>query len=150
MGRDDAGSEPANAFLNEYHGVDFSWFAADAEGNVGIFFNEGFGFVPEAVQARYVTHAQVAQELEQPYVGSLNLARDLAQAGLFVFDWSGQWEPYSWSLPTEPYAQVAQPSHPPDPALKARILQIAGLPILQLNFRSETTVSVAAFSPAVQ
>jgi hypothetical protein len=145
MARDDSDSAPASPFWGEYRGVDFGWFASDAESNLGIFFNEGFGFVPDAVQASYQVHAQLAQEMEQPYKGSLHLARDLAAEGLFVFVWSGQWEPYNWSLPTEPYEQVAQPTQPLAPTLKARMLQIAGLPVLRQNFRSETTVSVADF-----
>ena len=147
MDRDDSGSAPGSAFWDEYRGVDFGWFAADADGNVGIFFNDGFGFVPEAVQARYPAHAQLAEEIKQPYANSIPLAHELARLGLFVFAWSGQWEPYNWSLPTEPYEQLAQPAQPLDPALKAQILQIGQLPVLRQNFHSGARVSVEEFTP---
>jgi hypothetical protein len=146
MAGNDVGATPDNAFQEEYAGTDFDWFAADEEGNIGIFFNDSFGFVPEVVQASYRAHAHQAQELAQ--ADSLHLVRNLAHAGLFVFAWSGQWEPYNWSRPSEPYDQIAQPTQPMDPALQARILQIDQLPVLRQNFRSGTRVSPDAFTPA--
>lgn len=147
MGSDESGAAPANAFRDEYAGTDFDWFAADVEGNIGIFFNDSFGFVPEAVQASYQAHARLAQELEGPYAGSMNLARNMANEGLFVFSWSGQWEPYSWSHPSEPYEQVAQPARELDAAFKARILRIEGLPVLRQNLQVMTSVSPADLIP---
>ena len=124
--------------MENFWGMEFDWFALDSAGNIGIFSFGGYGFIPEEVLAHHASHSHLADVIPLPHLGSLQIWQDFAEAGLFVYDWNEY---------KGPYLRKAEPTKPIDAALKDRILQIEGLPILRHNFRDRAAVSITDLKP---
>lgn len=100
-------------------GLEFDWFATDADGCIGHFATAGFGVVPGAVLARLddlrhldeqVLKLPVIAEATAHLPGSIEDWLEMARRGLFAYDWQ------HWC---GPYRRAATPS---------RALRITDLP----------------------
>jgi hypothetical protein len=112
-------------FSERFPGLEFDWFVQDAEGNIALFSTGGFGPVPSKVQAHFQSHDSAALSIDLPHWGSLDVWKDYARQGLYVFDWV----PHAG-----PYRKMEQPESEMPPALQ-HLLQIAGLPFFNGVFR---------------
>ena len=120
-------------FSERFPGLEFDWFAQDAEGNIALFSTGGFGPVPSNVQLHYQGHDRAASSIELPQWGSLNVWKDYARQGLYVFDWVPN---------TGPYRQLEQPDGEMSAVLQQLLLQIAVLPQFTGVFRLVTNIAV--------
>ena len=77
---------PSQAFNERFAGLEFDWFAQDAEGNIGFFSTGGLGAVPLNVLPHFQHHERAARRIDLPHAGSLDVWQDVAQQGLYVFD----------------------------------------------------------------
>lgn len=114
-------------FNNRFPGLEFDWFALDAEGRIGLFSTAGFGPVPTNVQLHFRDHDQASRHFD------LYELEECGRYGLFVFDWQ-HWE--------GPYLKMEQPLSPVDIAFKQHILQIPGLPVFNVVFASVESIVV--------
>jgi hypothetical protein len=122
---------PAYHHFNErFPGLEFDWFASDAEGNIGLFSTAGFGPVPDEVQLHFQGHDQVAALLDWrvPQVW-----KECASRGLFVFDWQ-HWQ--------GPYRKEESPLGALAPAFKRHILSIPKLPFFKGSFQQIRGIAV--------
>jgi len=86
-------------------GIDLDWFAKDCSGNVALFATAGEGFIPQHVLSTHELHEQVSQAFVTPNWGSKLVWSDYANAGLYVYDWSGN----SYKLVAVPNKASATP-----------------------------------------
>jgi hypothetical protein len=120
-------------FSERFPGLEFDWFARDAEGNVGFFSTGGVGPVPTNVQPHFQSHDHAALSIDLPHAGSLEVWKDVARQGLYVFDW----QPHAG-----PYRKLKQPAGEMPAALHYQILQIADLPFFNGVFRQVEGIAV--------
>ena len=113
---------------------DFDWFAVDDNGALALLASGGPGFLPPAVVEYHVMHATVAGAIEYPSWGTDAIWQDVANLGLYVYD---------WSVPDEAYIRVAQPSSPSDAAFAAMIQRITDLPALVGTFQTSARIAQA-------
>jgi hypothetical protein len=117
---------PANQTFDErFPGFEFDWFAVDAEENIGLFSSAGFGPVPANVQLHFEDHDRAALSIALPHAGSLDIWKDFARMGLYVFDWQ-HWQ--------GPYRKQEAPLGAMDGAFKRQILGIPELPFFMALF----------------
>lgn len=122
---------PAYQDFNErFLGLEFDWFASDAEGNIGLFSTAGFGPVPDNVQLHFQGHDQVAAQLDWRVS---EVWKECASRGLFVFDWQ-HWQ--------GPYRKEESPLGDMDAAFKCQILTIPKLPFFKGNFHQIAGITV--------
>lgn len=110
-------------------GIDCVWLASDREGHVGAFITAGMGPIPaEALNSTIVPFEDIGGRLDQlPRVSEARLLVplkrpddfiDLAERGLFVYDWSdihrtarGALQVYeAMAVPTQPITVSSLPS----------------------------------------
>jgi hypothetical protein len=120
-------------FSERFPGLEFDWFAQDAEGNIGLFSTGGLGPVPSNVQPHFQSHDRAALSIDLPHAGSLDVWKDFARQGLYVFDW----QPHAG-----PYRKMEQPEGEMPAAFQHHILQIAGLPFFNGVFRQVEGIGV--------
>jgi uncharacterized protein YbjT (DUF2867 family) len=140
----------AGSWETRDEGVDFSWFAADAAGNIGLFCAGREGFVPEDVQAHYQAHTQLVQEIEIPRRAEEQFGARFAAQGLFVYDWSGDENLYDFFVYRSPYHKVAEPMRQLDADFQTRVLQLTGLPMVREDFHAKFSVSADEFLPRAE
>jgi len=102
------------------HQIDFVWLTSDSEGKLAVLVTAGAGLVPPAVLSALTEDRNVEAELlslARHATASLLVDipnpqsfRDLAERGLFVYDWSDVHLPTSEA--TGVYHLVARPSQP--------------------------------------
>jgi hypothetical protein len=114
-------------FNNRFPGLEFDWFALDAEGSIGLFSTAGFGPVPTNVQLHFRSHDQTVRLFD------LYELEKCGRYGLFVFDWQ-HWQ--------GPYLKMEQPRSPVAISFKQHILQIPSLPIFNMVFASVESIVV--------
>ncbi|MDF7815222.1 hypothetical protein [Hymenobacter sp. YC55] len=85
---------PHLTFSERFCGLEFDWFAQDAEGNIGLFSTAGLGPVPRNVPPHFQDHDRAALSIDLPPTGSLAVWEDFARQGLYVFDWQPHQGPY--------------------------------------------------------
>lgn len=124
---------PSAPFSERFPGYEFDWFVQDAEGKLALFSTGGFAPVPSTVQAHYEDHDRAASSIELPHWGSLDIWKDYARQGLYVFDWVAN---------TGPYRRLEQPAGEMPVALQQLLLQITDLPQFSGFFRLVTSVTV--------
>jgi hypothetical protein len=117
-------------FSERFPGLEFDWFALDAEGNIGLFSSAGFGPVPANVQLHFLGHDQAASQIDWRVP---EVWKECASHGLFVFDWQ------HWN---GPYLKVEQPTSEIEAAFKHQILQIPGLPVFKVTFGAVESIFV--------
>ena len=121
------------SFSERFPGFEFDWFAQDAEGHLALFSTGGFGPVPSNVQAHFQAHDRATSSIDLPHWGSLDVWKDYAQQGLYVFDW----------LPhAGPYRQLEQPAGELSAALQHLLLHVTGLPLFRGVFRLVDSITL--------
>jgi hypothetical protein len=115
-------------FSKRFPGLEFDWFALDAEGNIGLFSTAGFGPVPSNVRLHFRAHDQAFRHFD------LYEFEACGRHGLPVFDWQ-HWE--------GPYVKLEQPTSPMAIAFKQHILQIPDLPVFDVVFAAVESIAVA-------
>ena len=108
-------------------GTDFTWFAVDQDGCIGVFTTAGEGTVPQSVIENSAAHTAVAETLELPNWGSEHIWSDYAKLGFFVFD---------WDLEIDGYVRMSVPLTAADPTLVSRINAITRVPRQPFTFSS--------------
>lgn len=115
-------------FDKRFPGLEFDWFALDAEANIGMFSTAGSGPVPANVRPHFRAHDQASHHFD------LYQLEECGRYGLIVFDWQ-HWE--------GPYLKMQQPLSAVDIAFKQHILQIPDLPVFDVVFASVESIAVA-------
>jgi hypothetical protein len=118
--------------LSDLVGIEFDWFATDSDGNLALFATAGEGFLPESVADYHADHSSLSDSLPAPRTGTPEVWKDYAALGLYVFD---------WALPSGPYEMRASPSCAVNHELKARIMAIPQLPMLNGSFSDHHEVA---------
>jgi hypothetical protein len=72
--------------ISELMGYDIDWFAIDDDGMIGIFFAAGSTSIPKSAVENIKEHAAIARGFVLPKLGSLNVWKDYARYGLYVYD----------------------------------------------------------------
>lgn len=70
-----------DTFSERFSGLEFDWFAQDAEGDIALFSTGGLGPVPPSVQPHFQSHDRAALSIELPHAGSLDVWKDLPARG---------------------------------------------------------------------
>ncbi|WP_175958541.1 hypothetical protein [Burkholderia sp. BCC0405] len=144
-------------------GVDCVWLASDCEGNIGAFITAGCGPIPEVtfdferiniddIEGRLcelpiVSRAQLLVSVKRPddFV-------DLAERGLFVFDWTDIERSEQSAL--RAYELVAIPTNPisdisllyaPDLAELAKAVSLE-----EMNFSSQKVVDISSYVSCIE
>lgn len=117
-------------FDERFPGLEFNWFALDAQGQMGLFSSAGFGPVPASVQLHFQAHDQAAFQLDWSVLKMEQVGTEL---GLFLFDWQ-HWK--------GPYLKLAQPVGEMNAAFKQQILQIPELIIFPMSFTAVESIQV--------
>ena len=120
-------------FNERFPGLEFDWFALDAEGNIGLFSTAGFGPVPAEVQLYFQDHDRVAFHTGWLDSEAWQEWKEYAKHGLFVFDWQ-HWK--------GPYLKLEQPLCKMEESFKQQILQIPSLPVFDVTFGVVETIAV--------
>jgi hypothetical protein len=118
---------------SDFVGLEFDWFAKDANGCLALFSSAGWGPVPDVVFNHYDDQAQIGRCLSA--VCGIRESDDLnrssqalLQRGIFAYDWHETFGPYvRFGAPTTP-ACVVDLALPPE-------LQQALVPLPNHNFR---------------
>jgi hypothetical protein len=121
-----------HTFSERFPGLEFEWFAQDAEGNIGIFSTAGFGPVPANVQLYFQDHDRAALSIELTHWGSSDVWKDYAKQGLYVFDWQ-HWQ--------GPYRKEEAPLGTMNGGFKRQILDIPELPFFDGAFHQIASVA---------
>ena len=91
---------------HDFHGLEFDWFAVDAEGFVGVFFSAGWGPVPDFVFAHLDAQRVIEQHLRPSAdIGPMaHLPEGLPALGrIYVYDWTATYGPYQRdTVPVQP------------------------------------------------
>jgi len=119
--------------MNELEGREFDWYAMDENGAAAVFSTAGSGTVPQSVIDNYEAHDLITEKLETPNWGSELVWDDLANYGLFVFD---------WELNNGPYIKKSKPKKDITPDLKEKISNIVGIPSLKMAFNEIDEASI--------
>jgi hypothetical protein len=137
-------------------GIDYAWFACDADGNVARFTNAGIGPIPVAV----LNHRKDAERAEGlarslPRIGQCELLvtlpdstdfTDIASRGVFAFDWqdahrtSGRTGCYE--LVSRPLLPVSIEELPPELRVLAELVRFT-----DVRFAFADTVPVGTLRP---
>jgi hypothetical protein len=118
------------SFEERFPGLEFDWFALDAEGHIGLFSSAGFGPVPPSVQLHFQEHDRAAFHLDWRV---LAMEQACAECGLFLFDWQ-HWQ--------GPYLKLAQPLQEMNAALRQQILHIPELMVFARSFATVKSIQV--------
>lgn len=111
--------------MNDLVGREFDWYGIDCNGAVAIFATAGSGAVPHPVLNNIKDHDSISEQLETTNWGSELVWADLANYGLFVFD---------WKLNNGPYIKVSAPTNALAKELGNKILNIPHIPSLNVDF----------------
>ena len=111
--------------MKEIEGREFDWYAIDENGDVAVFSTAGSGTVPHSVKENYEAHDLISEELESNNWGTQRVWDNLANYGLFVFD---------WKLNNGPYIKKSTPKRNISSELKSKILNVSGIPTLAMVF----------------
>ena len=114
------------------HGREFDWFCFDQNGAVGLFATAGEGFVPACALKNHSLHDSGSEQMETPNWGSLPVWSDIAEHGLYVYD---------WSLPEGPYVRVSSPTAKARSAVVEEIIGMIQMDIYQGSFASTKEIS---------
>ena len=82
---------------HDFHGLEFDWFAVDAEGFVGVFLSAGWGPVPDFVFAHFDAQRVIEQHLRPPDdTGPMAHLPEgsPALAQIYLYDWTATFGPY--------------------------------------------------------
>ncbi|TDN39139.1 hypothetical protein E4631_24155 [Hymenobacter sp. UV11] len=115
-------------FDARFPGLEFDWFALDAEGRIGLFSSAGFGPVPASVQLHFQEHDRAASHIDWRV---LTMEQACGEAGLFLFDWK-HWQ--------GPYLKLAQPLAEMNTAFRQQIFQIPELIVFAVSFAAVTGI----------
>ena len=126
------GSLGSMARLDRFSGIEFDWFAVDAEGDVALFATAGSGFIPASVLANAKRHHDVSDGVENPKRGTPEVWDAYARLGLYVFD---------WEVNMGPYRRVRSPIAPMPAEFRNRIVQLAGMPLYPGLFREDREIA---------
>jgi hypothetical protein len=144
-------------------GVDCVWLASDREGNIGAFITAGCGPIPEVViDCEYIDIDNIEGRLcELPIVSGAKLLVsvkrpddfiDLAERGLFVFDWTDIAR--TDLSASRVYELVAMPDNPiseisllsdPDLSGLARVLSLD-----EVRFSSQRVVNISSYVNCIE
>ena len=119
--------------MDDLGGREFDWFALDINGNIAVFSSAGNGTIPQEVKNNYKEYDSISDKFESPNWGSDLVWSDLANYGLYVFD---------WKLNNGPYIRKSIPKNKLSNDLKEEILSINELPILYMVFNETEEVSL--------
>lgn len=119
-------------FEKRFNGFEFDWFALDLNDNLAILASAGMGTVPIDVQNNFRAYDTVYPNLHLPNLGSMKIWEDFATYGFYVFD---------WKMNGGPYIKMSDPIREMTPDLKQQILEIKGLPRLQINFQNVSEIN---------
>jgi hypothetical protein len=125
--------EQQPTFEQRVQGREFDWFALDCNGRVGLFASAGCGNVPIQVQQNYALHDSIVETFHLPNYGSLEVWRDYAKYGFYVFDWRQN---------AGPYERMAIPIEEVSDNIRERILQIIDIPRLAVSFEVVSSVNL--------
>lgn len=118
------------SFDERFPGLEFDWFALDAEGCIGLFSSAGFGPVPASVQLHFQEHDRAASHVDWRV---LEMEQACAEMGLFLFDWQ-HWK--------RPYLKLAQPTSEMNGTFRNQILQIPELIVFAMSFAIVKSIEV--------
>ncbi|MDX1939808.1 MAG: hypothetical protein SFU99_04605 [Saprospiraceae bacterium] len=113
----------------DFTGFEFDWFAKDINSNIGLFATAGSGFIPEEVLSHHDQHEEIANMLPHDKFGTNEVWNELAEQGLYVFDWG-------YFSGKESYNKMAIPLGKMNNILKELILNINELPKLDVDFKT--------------
>ena len=118
---------------DDVRGIEFDWFAVDAEGNFAIFCTAGGGLIPAGVVPLIETFKNVSQELKTPNWGTDKVWDDYADLGLFVFDsdYAGR-----------PYRLIRVSEGDLDAAVRTRLSGVVPIPRYDGNFGSVEEIGI--------
>jgi len=95
---------------SDFYGVEFDWFASDADGFIALMSSAGYGPIPDSVFERLEEQARIEARLSS-LIGSRMMTDDwdrmvwqLSASGVFVYDWKHWDGPYQ-RLGIPPYPQ---------------------------------------------
>ena len=101
------------------------------DGNLALFATAGEGFTPGSVVSHHMDHASLSESLPAPRIGTSDVWKDYANAGLYVFD---------WRLPGGPYERRELPTCEPGSKLQSDVLALPELPRFTGSFSASPKV----------
>lgn len=117
---------------SDFAGLEFDWFARDADGFVALLSSAGWGPVPDAVFEHYEAQMSIERALCN-LCGISELAdiprgfQALLHRGLFAYDWHKTYGPYRrFGVPTTP-TLATDLALPPDVSRGLILLQVNGV-----------------------
>ena len=81
-------------YYDKIQGLEFDWFAFDADGSLALFSTAGGGLIPSDVVPLVDAFCELADRFETPNWGTEKIWDDYANLGLFVFDGDYSGNPY--------------------------------------------------------